>query len=133
MPPGLAGVGTGEPEAFAEFLTCSTSSVATFHNLGKDALLVSPCAVGDLSVYPHFAAFIRGAPEAQIVDLWRAVGQGHAQQVSSSFSGQARGSGAPPVWLSTSGLGVYWLHCRMDSRPKYYTYYPFRQWPWKPR
>lgn len=32
-----------------------------------------------------------------------------------------------PIWLSTSGLGVYWLHMRLDRRPKYYTYEPFKE------
>lgn len=27
-----------------------------------------------------------------------------------------------PIWLSTSGLGVYWLHVRLDTRPKYYNH-----------
>ena len=30
------------------------------------------------------------------------------------------------TWLSTSGLGVYWLHVRLDSYPKYYTYRPYK-------
>ena len=35
-----------------------------------------------------------------------------------------------PVWVSTAGMGVSWLHVRFDSRPKYYrwgeytTFYP---------
>ena len=24
------------------------------------------------------------------------------------------------LWVSTSGLGVFWLHLRLDSYPKYY-------------
>ena len=31
-----------------------------------------------------------------------------------------------PIWFSTSGSGVAWLHFRLDSRPKYYTYKPFK-------
>jgi hypothetical protein len=31
-----------------------------------------------------------------------------------------------PVWLSTAGAGVAWLHIRLDDRPKYYGYTPFR-------
>jgi len=34
--------------------------------------------------------------------------------------------GAQPVWLNTSGLGIYWLHIRLDSSPKYYTHAPYR-------
>ncbi|MDF9799652.1 hypothetical protein OKW21_004915 [Catalinimonas alkaloidigena] len=29
--------------------------------------------------------------------------------------------------MSTSGLGVYWLHIRLDSRPKYYQFDPYRK------
>jgi hypothetical protein len=31
-----------------------------------------------------------------------------------------------PVWLSTNGDGVSWLHVRIDERPKYYTHGPYR-------
>ena len=34
---------------------------------------------------------------------------------------------AKPVWLSTSGMGVAWLHFRLDQRPKYYTYRAFAE------
>ena len=27
---------------------------------------------------------------------------------------------ASPLWLSTAGMGVSWLHLRLDSRPKNY-------------
>ena len=29
-------------------------------------------------------------------------------------------------WLSTAGMGVYWLHVRVDSRPKYYRYQGYK-------
>ena len=31
-----------------------------------------------------------------------------------------------PVWLSTAGGGVAWLHVRLDDRPKYYSYAPYK-------
>jgi len=31
-----------------------------------------------------------------------------------------------PTWLSTAGGGVAWLHVRLDTRPKYYRYNPYR-------
>ena len=34
--------------------------------------------------------------------------------------------GAQPIWLSTSGLGVFWLHISLDSWPKYFTHEPYR-------
>jgi hypothetical protein len=30
-----------------------------------------------------------------------------------------------PVWLSTAGAGVAWLHVRLDDRPKYYSHRPY--------
>ena len=38
--------------------------------------------------------------------------------------------GARPVWLSTAGGGVDWLHVRLDDRPKYYRH---REWRQRPR
>ena len=32
-----------------------------------------------------------------------------------------------PVWVSTNGDGVAWLHVRIDERPKYYAYAPYRK------
>ncbi len=31
-----------------------------------------------------------------------------------------------PVWLSTAGAGVSWLHVRLDDKPKYYGHAPYR-------
>jgi len=31
-----------------------------------------------------------------------------------------------PLWASTSGAGVAWLHIRFDTRPKYYIHLPYR-------
>ena len=92
-----------------------TDGVATFWNLGRDALLVAPCPRAPLEAYPHIAAFARTAPAEQQHALWRAVGATVERQLSTK-----------PVWLSTSGLGVYWLHVRLDSRPKYYSFRPYR-------
>ena len=35
--------------------------------------------------------------------------------------------GIKPVWLSTAGAGVSWLHVGLDDRPKYYGFGPYRQ------
>ena len=34
-----------------------------------------------------------------------------------------------PLWLSSAGLGIYWLHLRLDSRPKNYSFQPYRVQP----
>jgi hypothetical protein len=82
---------------------------ATFSSLGGDAILVAPCPAGPRSDYAHLAQFVRTAPREQQLAFWRAVGQAIEARV-----------GTVPIWLSTSGHGVAWLHVRLDSRPKYY-------------
>ena len=106
-----------DQRAFAEQFAAGdpTDGIVTFWNLGGDALLVAPCPRAPLEAHPHIAAFARTAPAAQQHALWRAVGTAVQQRLSGE-----------PVWLSTSGLGVYWLHVRVDSRPKYYSFRPYR-------
>jgi hypothetical protein len=111
--PGLAAL-TPEPAAFAGHFAPS-QAVATFANLGGDALLVAPAPRGPLAAYAHLARFARQAPASQQHALWQAVGAAVAQHLASA-----------PLWLSTSGLGVAWLHVRLDEQPKYYTYAPYR-------
>jgi hypothetical protein len=112
--PGLAS--NPDAEAFAEhFAGASSDGVVEFPNLGKDAILVVPCPNGPLSAYGHLAAFVRRAPRSQQHTLWARVG-----------AAMQRRLGDKPVWLSTAGAGVSWLHVRLDDRPKYYGYRPYR-------
>lgn len=92
--------------------------VVAFRNLGRDAVLVVPCPVGPPAAYAHLAAFVRHAPDAQRHALWRVVGREAEARV-----------GPVPVWLSTAGMGVPWLHVRLDDRPKYYGFDPYRAAP----
>ncbi|QEL16103.1 DUF6940 family protein [Limnoglobus roseus] len=105
--PGLAR--RPDREAFAPHFTTALNGVAAFPNLGGDAILIVPCPAADASAYGHLAAFVRLAPEAQWHAFWQAVG-----------AAMARRLGPSPVWLSTAGYGVAWLHVRLDDRPKYY-------------
>jgi hypothetical protein len=102
-----------DPDAFAEYFR-PDSSVVTFDNLGGDAVLVAPCPDGAGSNYSHLASFNATAPAAQQDALWQAVGRAMEKRV-----------GAKPVWLSTAGLGVAWLHVRLDDRPKYFRHLPY--------
>jgi hypothetical protein len=112
----LAGV-RADQQAFAKHFASAEpgASVIEFSNLGGDATLVVPCPRGSLSAYSQISAFARQAPDDQQHRLWTMVGAVLERQV-----------GAQPVWVSTSGLGVYWLHIRLDSAPKYYTHEPYR-------
>lgn len=112
--PGLAR--PADADAFAAHFAAAAEGVVAFTNLGGDATLLVPCPAGPLSAYAHLAAFVRGAPEAQRHALWRQVGETVLARLS-----------AAPLWLSTAGTGVPWLHVRLDDRPKYYGHEPYRR------
>lgn len=92
-----------------------TDGAVSFLNLGGDAVLVVPTlpAVGD--GYAHLADFRRTAPAAAWDALWAEVGRCVAARL-----------GTRPVWISTAGAGVPWLHVRLDDQPKYYHHAPYR-------
>lgn len=83
--------------------------VVTFPNLGNDAELIVPCPENQDSIYTHIGCFVRQANSDQIDDFWRITGDETLKSI-----------GSTPKWLSTSGLGVFWLHVRIDTVPKYY-------------
>jgi hypothetical protein len=102
--------------AFAgHFNTMAPGGVVEFPNLGRDAIMVVPCPDDPLPDYGHLAAFLRHSREPQRHSLWKLVG-----------AAMKRRLGPKPVWLSTAGGGVPWLHLRLDDRPKYYGYAPYR-------
>lgn len=106
-----------DPHSFAAHFDAAggEAEVASFANLGGDAFLVAPVPRAADPVYTHLAAFVRGAPATQQHAFWRTIGAQVAERLSDR-----------PLWLSTNGLGVAWLHARLDSRPKYYTHRPYR-------
>lgn len=101
-------------KAFAEHFADAGVEAITFKNLGGDAILVVPTPQGELQAYGHLAPFLRSAPTSQQHELWRLVGEEMTNRL-----------GDRPVWLSTAGAGVAWLHVRLDDRPKYYGYRPY--------
>jgi hypothetical protein len=112
--PGLAH--RPDPGAFAEHFGGDATEVVVFANLGGDATLVVPCPAGSSQAYGHIAAFARLASRGQRDALWQSVGAAMSRRLS-----------IKPVWLSTAGAGVPWLHVRLDDRPKYYCFSPYRQ------
>ena len=104
-------------ETYSEYFsdTDHDSGIVSFPNIRGDATLVVPSPRGEDCVYGHLAAFVRGAPKAQVCSLWRVLGR----TVESCLSHK-------PVWVNTAGGGVAWLHVRVDSRPKYYCYDVYR-------
>jgi hypothetical protein len=110
----LAGL-RADPEPFRpHFASHPNSTTLTFPNLARDALLVVPSPITATEAYGHLATFVRTAPEVQVRSVWAAA----ARVVRENL-------GPTPRWLSTSGLGVSWLHLRLDTRPKYYQFTPY--------
>ena len=116
--PGLARV-RADRAAFDEHFRAAGQDalVTSFINIGGDADLVAPTPVVDDAGYAHLASFVRIAPPRQIDAAWVRVGEVMLRRLDAS---------PEPIWLSTSGLGVFWIHIRIDSRPKYYMHAPYR-------
>jgi len=89
--------------------------IVTFQSLGGDATLIAPSPVASRPGYAHLAAFLQNAPGHQIISMWQSVGRTVCRSLSDA-----------PLWLSTSGLGVAWLHVRLDSTPRYYQHGPYK-------
>jgi hypothetical protein len=107
-----------DADAFASQFGTAERDVATFPNLGGDAVLVAPKQIAPPQTYSHLAAFVRAAPEAQQQALFQALGEA-VDGFLREYDGR--------VWISTSGLGVAWLHIRLDTVPKYYQHQPYKQ------
>ena len=104
-------------QTFSDYFTDSEvdNGVRSFPNIRQDATLVVPSPRGKDELYGHLAAFVRGAPTAQVHALWRVLGR----VITASLS-------HTPIWVSTAGGGVAWLHVRVDSRPKYYSHTEYK-------
>lgn len=113
--PRLTGARANHRRFDAHLSAARNEPVIAFDNLGGKSRLVvpTPGEVGAEGV--HLMRFLRSAPATQIDAFWRTVAEESLVWIATR-----------PLWLSTSGLGVAWLHMRLDPRPKYYTYQPFK-------
>lgn len=104
-----------DQESFASQFIRGIDGIASFASLSGDAMLVAPCPLEGVrtTVYVHIASFMRLAPREQAVKLLSTMAARVLHQVDKSTG---------RLWLSTSGLGISWLHIRLDSRPKYYNW-----------
>jgi hypothetical protein len=121
----------GDPTAFMEHMQHKEATkdsgprrviiVCAFPSLGRDCTLVVPCELGGggaRSFYGHLGAFVRGAPKHHQQELWAKVGLALRQRL--------RARPSQPVWVSTAGNGIPWLHVRLDDPPKYIKNGPYR-------
>lgn len=114
--------------AFADYFTPSEAdSVVSFLNLGRDAWLVVPCILAGKEKspndYAHLTTFVRSSviSDRQKLNLFQRLGE----VALATLNAPDRPPGEK-LWMSTSGLGIYWLHLRLDKRPKYYNYLPYK-------
>jgi hypothetical protein len=106
-----------DPSDFANHLKPGGRVVVSFRNLGGDAVLIVPRQISGLDCYGHFATFVREAPREQQHALFQIL----ADEIEKLLEAGMR------FWISTSGLGVPWVHVRLDSHPKYYQYRPYAE------
>lgn len=90
-------------------------SAVDFPNLGKNAQLIVPTPKSELESYTHLGDFVRNALNEQIHDFWQLVGKVYKSEINQGKR-----------WLSTHGLGVHWLHVRVDTVPKYYHFKAYK-------
>lgn len=116
--PGLAPV--VDEASFAEHWPQAKNDVVVFRSLRGTVLVApSPRDPPNVSpnVYRHLASFFHsehGGPVEQKQELFRRVASIMLQRLRTD-----------PIWLNCDGIGVSWLHVRLDERPRrgYYSEY----------
>jgi len=103
-----------DQNSFSSFFKKDGTTVS-FPNLGRDAQLVVPSPNKQEDDFAHLAVFLRTAPEKLANSFWAKVATAYLQEIKLGKR-----------WLSTCGMGVYWLHVRIDQYPKYYKHGPYR-------
>ncbi len=113
LPAPSLGLDPPDPSAFqTQFRGRAAPEVAVFESLGKDAMLIAPCPPqASFAAYGHLASFLRRAAPRQIDQLWATFAWTATRRLASRPG---------TFWTSTSGLGVPWLHLRIDEQPKYF-------------
>ncbi len=74
--------------------------------------------MASLDNFAHLANFVRTAEDNQIRTFWK--------EVAEAMTIRLHAVAGKKLWLSTCGLGIFWVHARIDSYPKYYTYEAYR-------
>lgn len=106
-------------------------SAVSFPNKNKDAILVIPRLISkkmevdkgkityqEFFDYKNLSEFTKNAPFEQQKKFWKEV----AEQLTKSLE-----ESNEPKWLSTHGLGVPYLHVRINNQPKYYSHEEYKE------
>ena len=95
---------------FDEYLANPNNEYCTsFYNLSKTTRLIIPTKLNG-SNYKSLKEFIENAPHIQQQYFWKQVSI-EAYNMLKQHS---------KIWISTHGLGVPYLHVRVEVSPKYY-------------
>lgn len=89
-------------------------TVAVFPNLSKDSILIAPTDI--TASYKDLLSFIRLATDREKAELWYNVAKNVLFRLNKGYN----------CYVSTHGLGVYWLHIRLDTSPKYYVHNAYK-------
>jgi hypothetical protein len=109
-------------ETFSEhMLNSQPGNAVNFYNLGRDAMLIAPTIGENGNGFAHLKTFVTYASKNQQHKFWKLVAN-QALSLLKDLDHQ-------PLWVSTSGMGVSWLHCRFDIRPKYYVQKSLKRFP----
>lgn len=139
--PELERVVRADSAPFRQYLSQAQAAgklTTDFLNMGSDGVMVVPSGLGKPLTAgakrvknAHLASFLRNSDSAEIDAFWKHVFQALSSELKERRSDR---SDDPHqwTWLSTHGGGVSWLHMRIDSRPKYYHYGPYRKRPTAP-
>lgn len=92
--------------------------VVVFPNKTASSLLVVPA--NTQRNFSTIKAFTVNAPLREQEDFWSTVW-------STLQSVLTKAEPRKCFWVSTHGLGVAWLHVRIDTEPKYYTHEVYKQ------
>jgi hypothetical protein len=108
---------TQDYDPFAEhFIKLKNKYVTSFANLSKKSILVVPVPLCDnkesnkIFNYTTIKDFIDNGPKNQQIVFWKYVVKLVKQLLKI----------VDTVYINTHGLGVYYLHVRLDLTPKYY-------------
>jgi hypothetical protein len=105
------------------FSKCDPADImaCAFWSLGGDSRLIAPRPIFDeiQDSYMHMAKFMRDASKQQIQETWTLAISEYVTRINN------KENAGKPFWLSTDGMGVTWLHIRVDERPKYYSFREF--------
>ena len=113
----------------------SNKLTTTFYNLGGDSMLIAPKPrfwkerkTKSLPInYVHIKSFLEFASLEENLDIlndfWSTVGFSLEKRIEEISK---NGEDDVNMWFSTCGTGVYFLHVRLDSYPKYYSFSEYR-------